>query len=285
MLFRSQGDSPNRPLGRWPLVLSVVLLLSAPILAADESPPDLSGTWAMVQFMPEVANLPFLGETLITAVVGVLVRVEQDGNDVTMHDTYCRTEVLSDETLLASEITGSVISSLQPDARTARLERSEGEWQLLQDWHVEVRGAILENPHTDPLPVGPYDPRVVDMDGDGVPGFTVPVVALGLIAGDTHVIQRLRYRIISHSIESNRVEGAIEWTSEQTVIGATDLMLMMPFEQWHDPDPTQHRFIMQRLDDDAPCDEVNEILEQLLPTPDSLPIPDDSPAPDNPDGG
>lgn len=285
MFYRNHADWPDRPLGRWPLVLSVVLLLSAPVIAAEESPPDLSGTWAMVQFMPEVADLPFLGETLITAVVGVLVRVEQDGDVITMHDTYCRTEVLSDETLLTSEITDSVISSLDPDARMARLEYSEGEWQLLQDWHVEIRGAVLENPDTDPLPVGPYDPRVVDMDRDGIPGFTVPVVALGLIAGDTHVIQRLRYRIISHSIEPNRMEGAIEWTSEQIVIGATDMILMMEFEQWHHPNPSAHRFVMQRLDDDAPCDEVNGILEQLLPAPDSLPISDDSPAPDTPPAG
>ena len=274
MRFRSRGDSLNRPLGPWPFALSVVLLLSVPILAADESPPDLSGTWAMVQFMPEVANLPFLGETLITAVVGVLVRVEQDDDAITMHDTYCRTEVLSDETLLTSEITDTVIASLEPDMRTARLEHSEGRWQLVQDWHVEVRGAVFENPHTDPLPVGPYDPRVVDMDGDGIPGFTVPVVALGLIAGDTYVIQRLRYRIISQLIEPDRIEGTIEWTSDQIVIGATDMMLMMGFEQWHHPDPAGHRFVMQRLDDDALCDEVSEILEQLLPIPDILPTPD-----------
>ena len=271
MFHRCHGDLPNRPLEPWAFVLSIVLLLSIPALAADESPPDLAGTWAMIQFMPEFANLPFLGETVITAAVGVLVRVVQDGSAITMHDTYCRTVVLSDETLLTSEITDAVIASLAPDARTARLERSEEGWKLVQDWHIEVRGAVLENPHTDPLPIGPYDPRVVDMDGDGIPGFTVPVVALGFIAGDTHVVQRLRYRIISHLIEPNRIEGAIEWTSEQKVISATDVVLTLPFKQWHDPDPTHHHFVMQRLADDAPCDDVIEILEQLLPVPDSPP--------------
>lgn len=271
MFYRCHGDSPNRPLGSWTFVLSVVLLLSLPVLAADESLPDLSGTWAMIQFMPEVANLPFLGETFITAVVGVLVRIEQDGTAITMHDTYCSTKVLSDETLLSSEIPDLMIASLAPDARTAQLARAEEGWQILQDWHVEVRGAVFEDPHNDPLPVGPYDPRVVDMDGDGAPGFTVPVVALGLVEGDTHVVQRLRYRIIGHSVEPDRIEGVLEWTSEQTVLGATDIILMMPFEQWHHPDPAGHRFVMQRLDDDAPCDEVSEILEQLLPVPDNPP--------------
>lgn len=279
MPLHSRKESSIRALRPLAIALSIVLCASIIAPATESQPPDLSGTWAMVQFMPEVANLPFLGETLITAVVGVLVRVEQDGDAITMHDTYCRTEVLSDETLLTSEITDTVIASLEPNTRTARLEQSEGGWQLVQDWHVEVRGAVLENPHTDPLPVGPYDPRVVDMDGDGIPGFTVPVVALGLIAGDTHVVQRLRYRIISHSIEPNRIEGAIEWTSEQIVIGATDMMLMMGFEQWHHPDPAGHRFVMQRLDDDSPspCDEVSEILEELPPAPDTLPIPNNTP--------
>ena len=244
-------------------VLSVALLLIAIPASADDLP-DLSGTWAMIQVLPEIADLPFIGKVSITAVVAILVCVEQTGSDVIMSDTYCRTKVLSDRTILTSEVPDTVMTSLDPAPRTARLEHVDGQWQLSQDWHVEVRGAVLENALTDPLPRGPFDPRVVDMDGDGHPGFTVPVAALGVISGDTYVVQRLGYAIAGPVLDPNSIEGAIEWASEQVVVGGTDILLLTTFEQWHDPDPMRHRFIMCRLNDDAACNAVIEILEKTV---------------------
>jgi len=269
---RKVGSLRNR--ASWVAVLSIALLIVAGPASAQDLP-NLSGNWAMVQFLPEIADLPFIGQLSITAVVGVLVRVEQTGSRVTLFDTYCQTEVLSDETILTSEVPDTVMTSLAPAPRTARLEHINGQWRLSQDWHVEVRGAVLERPLTDPLPRGPFDRRVVDMDGDGHPGFTVPVAAFGVISGDTYVVQRLGYAIAAPVVDPDRIEGAIEWTSEQVVVGGTDVLLLTPFKQWHDPDPERHRFVMHRLDDNATCDAVVEILEEALkgilgePTPSS----------------
>jgi len=227
-------------------------------------PPDLSGTWAMIQFMPEVADLPFVGEVMITPIVSILVRVEQAGKLVTMHDTYCRTEVETSRPILVSEVPDAVVSSLAPPPRTARLEPTEDGWRLIQDWQIEVRGAVLENPETDELPAYIFDPRIVDMDGDGHPGFTIPVRLFEVVAGDTYVVQRLIFRIDGLVRDHDRIDGTIEWSSEQPVISATDALLMFAFEHWHDPDPTKHRFIMIRLADDAGCDAAIEILEEVL---------------------
>jgi hypothetical protein len=233
--------------------------------AADSSlPPDLSGTWAMIQFMPEVANLPFVGEVTITPAVAVLVHVEQDGTLLTMRDTYCRTDVRSSRPILLSEVPEIVMTSLDPPPRTARLEATDDGWRLLQDQQIEVRGAILENPEADELPMHVFDPRIVDMDGDGHPGFTIPVSLFGIISGDTYVVQRLIFRIDGLVLDEDRIEGRIDWSSEQPVIGATDGLLMSDFEHWHDPDPAKHRFIMIRLADDAGCAEAIAILETFV---------------------
>ena len=68
MLIHSREKSSVRSLRSVAIALSIVLCASVIAPATESQPPDLSGTWAMVQFMPEIANLPFLGETFITAV-------------------------------------------------------------------------------------------------------------------------------------------------------------------------------------------------------------------------
>jgi hypothetical protein len=239
-------------------ILLGALLLCVPVFAED--PPDLSGTWAMIQFLPEIADLPFIGQVSITAVVGLLVHTEQEGTDLTFRDVYCRTEVLSDETILTSEVPDPVMASLDPAPRTARLEPTGGGWRLIQDPHIEIRGATFEDPWNEPLPRGPWDPRVIDSDSDGHPGFTVPVAAFSVVSGDTYVVQRLAFSITSDDVRADAFEGAIDWSSEQKVLGGTDVMLLMGFDQWHHPDPSRHRFVMRRLDDDATCDDVIRVL-------------------------
>jgi hypothetical protein len=242
------------------VVLSVLVLAAAPSLASE--PPDLSGTWAMIQFMPEIADLPFVGEVSITAVVGLLVRVEQTGSDLVMSDTYCRTDVLTSRPILTSEVPDLVMRSLRPAPRTGRLELVDGRWHLNQDLHLEVRGAILEDPVADPLPSGAFDPRVVDMDEDGHPGFTIPIAVFELIAGDTYIVQRLGYAVESDDVHPDAFRGSMDWSSEQVVIGGTDVLLMMPFDSHHHPDAARHAFVMRRLADDATCDDVAQLLEE-----------------------
>lgn len=244
--------------------LAVALLLPLAALAMEADPPDLSGTWATILFYPEIARIPFIGEISITAVVSVLSEVEQVGTDVTLFDTYCSTEVLTSSPILTTEIPDRVMDSLDPDPRTGELQRRDDEWHLVQDWHLEVRGAMLDDPENDPLPTSRFDSRLVDMDRDGHPGFTVPVSALGLVAGDTYVVQRLRYRLAGGILTSHRIEGAVEWTSEQVIVDATDAFLTTLFTQRHDPDPLNHRFVMLRLPDRASCEDVVVVFEGVL---------------------
>jgi hypothetical protein len=247
------------------VVLALTMMFSVSTSgSADtaEAPPDLTGGWAMIQYLPEVADLPFIGEVTITAVVGLLVTVEQNGTQVTMHDTYCFTDVHTSSPLLTSEIPDAFMHSLNPDPRTAVLEPSESGWRLVQDWHCEVRGAVLEDPLAEPLPVDAFDPRVVDQDEDGRPGMTVPVTVLDLVRGNTYVVQRLRYRVIGRLVDSDTIEGEIEWTTEQNVITATDALLMLSFDEWPDPDRSKHRFVMRRVRSCSRCERCEALRER-----------------------
>ena len=258
----------RRLVGAVGVALSVILSMSQAGLPIEPNPPDLTGTWATILFYPEIAAIPFVGEITITALVGVLTHAVQTGSSVILYDTYCRTEVLSDSKIVSSEVPDRVMASLAPPPRTAEIHRSSREWSFVQDWHLEVRGAVLDHPEHDPLPISPHDSRVIDMDDDGHPGFTVPVSALGIVSGDTYVVQRLRYRLFGDLLGPDRIEGLIEWTSEQNVIDGTDAFLMTPFVQWHDPDPSHHRFVMQRLPDGATCEDVEVVFETFLPSED-----------------
>ena len=251
------------------LVLALLLALTPPVWASEpascgEPMPDLAGSWAMIQFMPKVANLPLVGQATITAVVSLVVEIEQQSASLIMRDTYCHTEVLSSNWVLSSQVPDTVVASFDPPARTATLYETEEGWKLDQDWHLEIRGCTLAEPETEDLPVSADDPRVFDSDGDGHAGFTVPVRALGIIGGDTYVVQRLRYRTVGADVSVDRIEGPLDWSSEQIVVDASDAFLKTGFEEWNDPDPDVHRFFMVRLEEDAGCEEALSILEAAL---------------------
>jgi hypothetical protein len=226
--------------------------------------PDLSGTWAMVPVFPQIAVLPIAGEVPRTSVAAQFVDVEQDGATVTMLDRYCFTDVDDGTTLVNTEIPESFIFALVPTARTAVLRKADESVTFEQSTYVEVRGAVLDNPITDPLPVDPLDPRLIDQDGDGKPGMTVRVTVLGIIQGETYIVQRVAYRLIGRMVGSDRIEGRIEWTDEQSVLAATNPLLEADTIGFPDPDPAAHRFVMVRVDSSWTCDTLRERLTEIL---------------------
>lgn len=267
-MLASRWIHPKRFIHRSiPMALPVVLLAVSSCLAREvETPslPDLTGQWAMVQVMPAIAELPFLGSTMLVTTVYALVDVVQTGAEVVMQDAYCFTDVEMKPPHIESEVPERFMRSLAPAPRLATLEIQEREVLFTQDWVTEVRGARLENPESDPLPVGTYDSRVYDQDGDSHPGLTIPVTALGLVSGDTYVVHRLRYRLAGAVIDSHTILGTMEWSSEQNVLSATDAILMMNYTFRLDPDLSKHRFVMQRIDGSPTCEMLRAVSHELL---------------------
>jgi len=243
---------------------------------SDGSLPDLSGRWVTVQRLVAFADLPFLGEVSILTTVGLFSEVCQDGAVLTLVDAYCFSDVEVSTDLFETDIPDATMRSIEPEPRTAGLGVEGAEVRLAQDWHTEVRGAVLDDPVNDDLPSYRSDPRVVDMDGDGHVGFTIPAEIVGMFGGDTYAVQRFRYRLAGTLVDPNTLVGLVEWTTEQIVLWATDALLLMSYTQWIDPDPTVHRFVMRRVDDTWTCEGIRERVAPLLDLLDALDLSDSS---------
>ena len=243
------------------LALLVCLVFSP--LATGEVP-ILDGRWAMVQVYPQIALLPIAGEVTRSSMVAQFVEVEQNGAMLTMRDAYCFTIVDDGTPLVETVIPDAFMASLMPEPRTAILVEQTASVRFESSTYTEVRGVILDDPAFDPLPDGPEDPRVVDQDGDGNPGMTVRVSILGLIGGETYVVQRVSYRLSGVVIGPDRIEGTIDWSDEQVVLGATSPLLEADTIGALDPDPEAHRFVMVRVDETWTCEALRESLEQIL---------------------
>ncbi len=220
--------------------------------------PDLNGSWAMLQVYPRIAVLPLVGESSQTSYVVQWVDVTQDGESLVMTDEYCFT-VIEDTSLLAStQIPDAFMAALRPTPRTATLQETDGAITFEQPAYLEIRGAVLENPATDALPVDSDDPRVFDQDEDGSPGMTVHVDLLGFIQAKIFVVQRVQYALSGSIVSEDRIEGTIDWSDEQVVLAATNPMLMADSTGYPDPDLSKHIFLMIRAQEDWTCEWLKE---------------------------
>ncbi|MFC2100012.1 hypothetical protein ACFLSF_04195 [Candidatus Bipolaricaulota bacterium] len=242
------------------------VLIGEPVIAEL---PDLSGTWAMAQVFPQIAILPIAGEVFRSSTVVQFVDIEQDGSAITMLDRYCFTVVNDGTPLVTTKIPDEFMASLVPTTRTAVLRETDAGISFEQPTYVEVRGAALSDPLAEALPIDPLDPRVIDQDGDGQPGMTVRVTILGIIQGETYVVQRVQYRLSGWVVDPDRIEGRIEWIDEQSVLAATNSLLETDTIGVPDPDPAAHRFVMVRVDLQSTCDELRDRLEEILGEPES----------------
>jgi hypothetical protein len=240
-----------------------LLLLLIPVVACLGAIPDLEGTWAMVQLYPQIAILPFAGEVNRTSTVVQWVDVVQEDTTLIMQDRYCFTVIDDETTLVSTVIPQTFMAALQPSPRTATLSERDGEIQFVQEPYTEVRGAHLGNVN-DALPTEPNDPRVVDQDADGHPGMTVSVNILGIIGGETYVVQRVRYALQGTLVTLNRIEGTIAWSDEQSVLEATNALLKANTIGYPDPDPSRHIFIMLRLEGPLTCEWLGEHWRELF---------------------
>lgn len=218
----------------------------------------------MLQVYPQIAVLPFAGEVTRTSYVVQLVEIAQDGLTLKMTDSYCLTFVDDGTPLVTTEIPTGFMTALRPLTRIAALSETGEQVAFVQQPYLEVRGAILENEKTDALPADPKDPRVVDQDNDGNPGMTVSVRILGIIEGETYVVQRVWYRLSGIVVAPDRIEGSIEWSDEQVVLGATNPLLVADTIGYPDPDPAKSVFIMIRAQDDWTCEWLGEHWPELF---------------------
>jgi len=124
----------------------------------------------------------------------------------------------------------------------------------------------------DPLPETAQDPRVIDQDGDDLPGVT-------LIIGDNfctvQIVQRTRYRPTGTVVAGHRIEGTLWSDVAKSVLGAS--LPLCGTSNTLEARPEGNRMVLVRVDDrsggsdldadgdgDVDCAEITAARERLL---------------------
>lgn len=240
--------------------------LSFPALAGDKTGwPDLTGHWALFQMLSDYWEAPLLGERPRHIYQIAKATISQDGpNLVLRSEEICLMEFDMGTSMVRLSVAPEFLRAVRIGPLSGTLAREGDEVFLEIPTFTVVNGARLAAPETEPLPTSPDDPRVVDLDGDGKPGFTVHVRILGLIPGETYVVQRLRqgYRGAVHG--QDLVRGLITWTDEQVTLGASARFFLISGRGRPDPDPSHSFFILKRITGPETCDELIDLFREEL---------------------
>lgn len=237
------------------LLATALLVAALPATSRTGFASDLSGTWAALRVLSDIATFPLVGELERTSTLVQRVRIAEAGSTVAVHSTYCAATFDNGPTL-TTDLDSAFVRSLGPVAASATRGSGDARAFFEQAWSTEVYGARLENPETDPLPTYAGDPRVVDQDTDGHPGITVRACAFGLITGDVYVVQRLRTRPVGEILSADRVEGRVEGSVEQVILGATDAVFLGTIASRPDPVAKNSFFVLSRIPDVWTCDDI-----------------------------
>lgn len=240
----------------------LVALINQPAEAGPPAP-NLAGRWARLEVTTALSKVPVLGDLTTQTRALSIVDLRPDGQGLSVQQEVC---ALDNETM------GGVVQASFPPAflravsgtlSHARLQPSGEGLRYIEVRPLRVAGATLAAPDSEPLPKDPDDPRLVDGDQDGHPGLTV--VVSGFVKGEVYVVQRDASNLFG-TVHPNarQIRGQVQWTAEQSVIGASKEMLAS--EPNSRPHPEAHRsyFLMTRVPNSASCEQVRARRDRLF---------------------
>jgi hypothetical protein len=183
--------------------------------------PDLTGTWAQMLVTTTSSRVPVLGEVRSTTSALLLMHVVQDGHELAITRQVCAIDVNTGATVVRTEVPAAFVRAIPVSRERARLmETASG--HTVAGWRfselVGLRGVSASEsmPESD-------DERYVDADHDGNPGVTVRV--RGLVNGEVYVAQRGVTEFRPTTVTPNAIDGEVDWTAEQVVLGASNRLL------------------------------------------------------------
>lgn len=221
--------------------------------SALAQPPSLGGTWAQEFVTASTSRVPVVGEVDSVARTFLLVEIAQEGRALRISSRVCAME-MDTGSVVRTEIPRAFVRALPARTNRARLLERDGSWSI-RDWSTfEVIGADLPDPQNTPLPRRAGDPYIVDQDGDGHPGMTVNI--RGMVSGEIYVVQRGWSELDATTVNADRIDGAVRWSMEQRVLGASRWMLDSEPPTWPSTNPAASYFRTVRLADGAGCTDV-----------------------------
>lgn len=228
--------------------------------------PPLTGTWAQKQVLASIAVLPIGGTANRTSTTYQIVTFSEQTDSGTFSSVVDVCTVMLDS---GTEFTKTALPQTAADAiadspRTGTLTpNADGTLAYQQETFVDIRGAHLNNPLSDPLPTLPDDPAVVDQDGDGNPGITV--VLTGAISGEVYVVQRITATHTGRYLSADTIEGQVQFSDEQNILEATNEVLKSPTQSSPDPDKNASYFKTVRIESGADCQWLMQNLDKVFP--------------------
>jgi hypothetical protein len=199
---------------------------------------NLSGTWVMR--LVGTLQVSALGTKLYPeSVFYILTTISQSGTDIVADGRYCdRTEIDAPGALVPVIIPDKWAHTEKPIHRLGSFVPGNVGMAILNFPNlVEIAGAVLASPDTDPLPTDPLDSHVIDEDGDGHPGITVNLS--GIAPGSLYSVQRQTTSVVAVAVASDRFEGVLTFGSSQVVLDSNPSSLKGLYAQSiSSPDPT-----------------------------------------------
>ncbi len=227
---------------------------------ASTGVPDLEGRWLKQVIIVAESSAGPVGTIEVRTSTFQLVDVKQKGREVVLNIETCSAQMSDDSSMISTTFTERLASSMAERRRTGRLYRRDGDWFLGIDRDWELLGMTMESPETEELPQDGEDPRVLDQDGDGNPGFTIEV--RGLIDGEVYVARRGWDQFMGRLNGEGQIRGRVTWESEEKVLGASRRMLRSSPDSV--PNEDASRFRMQRVSSEVDCEAVDHIREGIF---------------------
>lgn len=230
---------------------------------SDPPSARLVGTWAfLLTSAVRTQGIPLLTKVDTVSIQHLLVQVLRDGDGVTLTEKWCGNELKN-----FAEDDGPLLDLFQvvvPDRAIDAIRVVANRVDLVpaitdgspftSHEQIDLRGAKLGNPATDPLPSYKALAGAWDQDRDGNPGMTAKVT--GALAGDLYQAQRWRPTLHGMIVDADHLQGLAKGPSDQSVLGATTDRLIN--DSWTTEHPHEDRsyFRAQRVKNDASCSDV-----------------------------
>lgn len=232
--------------------------------AAPADPPaaKLVGIWGLlIVSSVRTDKIPTLSVLSTASIQHLLVRATRDGASLVLDQKLCATELRNFDELDQPRPIEPFQVTL-PDRNLAAIRsvrtRIDGApdvgGSFISGERLDLRGARLKNPLTDPLPSYLDLTNAWDQDRDGLPGLTAKVT--GLVSGDLYQAQRWVARLHGTVVDLDHLHGLAKGPVDQTVLGSTNMTLVNDGRSVEHPQPDRSYFRMLRLRTDASCADV-----------------------------
>jgi hypothetical protein len=209
-----------------------------------------------------LSDIPMVGQVTTTARSLSLVRLTQEGQSLVLAEQLCALKFHSSSPDAVTRLSPDLPRYLPRQRRQAGLRWTRGRWELAAPRHARVFGARLDPAATAPLPTDAGDPRVEDLDRDGLPGLSVTID--GLVKGRIGLVQRAWTSLRGIVRSPDRVVGLIDGDREERILTVTNPLLRLPVPSQRHPDKARHHFTLQRVDAATTCPRLLAAADRLF---------------------